>query len=293
MLISLSNGQFTVNIHLSSHFKAIHNLAGSVILKMSPDLGTRLSDIGLRGLYTALWSWAVCAECTTDRGCRTSNCPSQRLQRLVRFSRYYAEQCMIYIVAAESSSEWSLKKHADLWWIIEHLRQNPRATKESLINVVKEALTRGPGTSTSQIPETDLGLAIDLAVRISTMVNCFSQPRGVSILEQGLHQLPWQNDVPFDMYIESLFPAEWDTHLKRGNRDISDEIRSKITAGRLKKDLGLTFRPTDNLASHLKLDRQSNVLEIFQHTAFLKEHLRLTKDAPHDLSVTDSLRLYV
>lgn len=261
---------------------------------MSSDLGTELSDVELKGLCKALWSWKFCAECTAGRTCEpawNSNCPSQRLRRLTYFSKYYARQCRIYLDAAESFGKRTLKNHDDLWRTIEYMRQNSSVTKDRLIN----ALKANPGSSAGQTPtgpEADHGLAVDLAARILTMVNCFSQPRGVSILEQGLHQVPWHHDVSFDEYIERLFPTHWNTDPKNSSRDLPDQLRLKITASRLKKDLDLTLRPTDDLASHLKLDYQSNVLEIFQHTAVLKEHLRVTKDAPSDLSSADFLKLY-
>ena len=125
------------------------------------------------------------------------------------------------------------------------------------------------------------------------MIGCFSQPRGVSILEQGLYQIPWQESTSFVAYFEGTFPLSQDESLKSASSGLSNEVRRQISASKLKKHLGLTFRPTDNLASHLQLDRQNNVLEIFQHTAVLKEHLRITKDAPQHLSTAESLKLCV
>lgn len=200
--------------------------------------------------------------------------------------------------ATKSFSNRTLQRHEDLWCIIKHLRQNPSTTKDKLISAMKAAplsagidLDEGSIQPLATTIETDHGLAVDLAVRIFTMVNCFSQPRGISILEQGLNQVPWQSDIPFDAYIEGIFPSDFDSLAKNENRDLPHEVRSGITAHRLKKDLSLKFRPTDDLASHLKLDHQSNVLEVFQHTAILKEYLRVTKNETQDLSIADCLRL--
>ena len=71
----------------------------------------------------------------------------------------------------------------------------------------------------------------------------------------------------------------------------SMDVKAALMARKLKKRAGLRFRPTDDLRSHLQLDRKSGSVDIYHHTAFLKEHLRLTKDAPKDMSVSDSLRL--
>ena len=71
----------------------------------------------------------------------------------------------------------------------------------------------------------------------------------------------------------------------------SDDIKAALMAKKLKKRAGLSFRPTDDLRDHLQLDRKTGSVEIYHHTAFLKEHLRLTKESPKGMSVSDSLRL--
>ena len=281
-------GLHVVGVILSFDFHSV-KISSNSILEMSSDLGSRLSDAELRSLCETLWSWTFCIDCAADRACRTGSCPSQRIQRLSHFSRYYERQCTVYLDATASFPQRTLKKHADLWWIIERLRQQPSTTKDALLRVTWASSAEKTAVAEAR----DQSLAIDLAVRIATTVNCFSQPRGVSILEQGLNQVPWQGDVSFAEYIERLFPTALDESQKPASRDVPDEVRLKITASRLKKDLGLTFRPTDDLASHLRLDRESNVLEIYQHAAVLKEHLRLTRDAAPNLSVAESLKSYV
>jgi hypothetical protein len=69
------------------------------------------------------------------------------------------------------------------------------------------------------------------------------------------------------------------------------DMRSALTAKKLKKRAGLSFRPTNDLRSHLKLDRRKGVVEIYHYTAFLKEHLRITKGEKGDLTISDSLKL--
>jgi hypothetical protein len=61
-------------------------------------------------------------------------------------------------------------------------------------------------------------------------------------------------------------------------------------ARKLKKHAGLSFRPTDDLRIHLKLNQRTGVVEIFHHTAFLKEHLKLTRESPKDISMVDTLK---
>ena len=63
-----------------------------------------------------------------------------------------------------------------------------------------------------------------------------------------------------------------------------------LTGRKLNKTAGITCRATDDLREHLKLDNKNGVLQIFHQTAFLKEHLRLTKDEQRNLPLTDSFK---
>ena len=257
---------------------------------MSSNLSTRLSSAEVKILCKVLWSWALCDECATEQCCKSSKCPSARLEQLDHFTTYYARQCAVYINVTASIPQRIVNTHTDLWSIIKHVQQNADQTKAQMISKLF-AGTRKTQVEGQSSMKLDQAFAIDLAVRIATMINCFSQPRGIHFLEHGLHQIPWQEDISFVVYLETLFSRE-QGELTKSRSALSDEIRLQISAGRLKKHLGLTFRPTDNLASHLQLDRQNNVLEVFQHTAVLKEHLRITRDTLPDLPIAESLKLY-
>jgi hypothetical protein len=95
--------------------------------------------------------------------------------------------------------------------------------------------------------------------------------------------VPWRGDIPFSEFITSIFP--------KTDHPSIDQIKDNLRAIKLKKRAGIKFEPTDDLRYHLKLDRKRAVVEIFHHTAFLKEHLRLTRDQPRNMSVADSINL--
>ncbi len=89
--------------------------------------------------------------------------------------------------------------------------------------------------------------------------------------------------MPFSEFITSVFP--------KTDHPSIDQIKENLKATKLKKRARLRFEPTDDLRNHLRLDRKRAVVEIFHHTAFLKEHLRLTKDEPRNISVVDAIKL--
>jgi hypothetical protein len=125
--------------------------------------------------------------------------------------------------------------------------------------------------------------AINIAVRVIMMVNCSASHQSFALLEHGSRKVPWRGDVPFSEFITSIFPKT--DHPSIGH------IKENLRARKLKSRAGLKFEPTDVLRNHLKLDRKRAVVEIFHHTAFLKEQLRLTKDKPRYMSVTEYIKL--
>jgi hypothetical protein len=166
-----------------------------------------------------------------------------------------------------------LRSHEDLLEIFEELKSNPEVTRTELL---EKLFIDRPVRS-------DQERAINIAVRVMMMVNCSTSRQSSVILEHGSQQVPWGKDVTFAEFITSIFP--------KTDHPSIDDIKDNLRATRLKKRAGLSFEPTDDLRNHLKLDRKRAVVEIFHHTAFLKEQLRLTKDKPRNITVVDSLKL--
>jgi hypothetical protein len=166
-----------------------------------------------------------------------------------------------------------LRTHEDLIMIIEELKSNPETTREALL---KKLFTNRPARN-------DQERAINIAVRVMMMVNCSMSRQSSILLEHGNQHVPWRNDVPFSEFITSIFP--------KTDHPSIDHIKANLKATKLKKRARLSFEPTNDLRNHLRLDRKRAVVEIFHHTAFLKEQLRLTRDQPRSMSIADSIKL--
>lgn len=170
--------------------------------------------------------------------------------------------------------------------MIQHLKSNPNISRAQLtIKLLEDRAGRNASSAA------DLERAINLAVRIMTMVNCSAQRQCSGLLEHGAFQIPWRSDIPFSQFINDAFPMTDHPSLNEDDHKFAMDMRRALMAKKIKKHIGVKFQRTDDLRRHLKLDRRKNVLEIFHHTAFLKEHLRLTKDEPRDLSTADSLKM--
>lgn len=246
----------------------------------------KVTDKQLQTLGEILWSWDLCEGCKTGQSCSTEACPSQRIKRLGRFFQYYKDLTSSYEADTAPGDGAALSTHEDLFAIIKQLKLEPDVTRAAFAaQVFKEDTCRRLPSSA------DRERAINLAVKVLAMVNCSAQRRSSGLLEHGLSQTPWRSDITFSQFIVDTFPMTDHPSLNDNDLEDSMDLKTALMAKKLKKRIGLKLQPTDDLRKHLKLDRKSRVLEIYHHTGFLKEHLRITKDTVPNLSVSESIRL--
>lgn len=233
-----------------------------------------------------LWSWTLCENCEHGKRCIMGDCPSTRSKSLKRFFDYYMELVASYDPILEPRERLISSEYEEIFRIISELKLKPRITR---LELGKKLF--GSHARPEQLPTADQEQAINLAVKIMTTISCSMQSPSSSLLEQGMNLVSWRNDVPFCQFVIDNFPrAEYPT-ISEDDLVSSLHMRAALMAKKLKKHAGLTFRPTNDLRSHLNLDRKNHVVEIYHHTAFLKEHLRLTKNRSLNMSVEDSLKL--
>ena len=246
----------------------------------------KVTEQQLRTLGEILWSWSCCEGCRNGRSCDTETCPSQRVKRLGGFFEHYKYLTSSYEADTAPGDRVALSSHEDLFAIIKRLKLEPDITRVAFAaEVFKEDTRRRLPSSADQ------ERAINLAVKVLTMVNCSAQRQSSGLLEYGLSQAPWRSDVTFSQFVIDTFPMTDHPSLNDDDLKGSRDLKATLKAKKLKKRIGLKFQPTDDLRRHLKLDRKTRVLEVYHHTAFLKEHLRLTKDKAPNMSVSESIRL--
>lgn len=219
-------------------------------------------------LTEILWSWKICAACQANEECQTEACPWYRsTSSLKRFIRLYHEKTRMYSCQTPNFS------HEGLFSIMEKLKSSPDITRTDL------ARSLFPDWPT----RSDQERAIDLAVQIMFMINCSIPREEARLVEAAESQFPWRSNLTLVEYIDSLF-------VKTHHSDIA-QFEKKLGAVKLKKSEGLMFEPTDDIKCHLKFDHDTGVVEIFHHAAFLKEHLRLTKNSPPNMTTLESLKM--
>ena len=206
--------------------------------------------------------------------------------RLTRFFEYYKSLTTSYEPEVGIGEVAALNRHEDLFALIRFLKANPDLTRAQLAEIAY------PNVSNQRIASAvEQERAITLAVQTMIMVNCSPWGQSTALLESGSHRTPWRSGIPFSQFVSDIFPTSDFPDLNDDETGLSHNMRTSLLARKLKEVVGMEFRPTDDLRNHLKLDRRNNVVEIYHHTAFLKEHLRLTKDRPDCVTLSDSLKM--
>ncbi|KAI8257331.1 hypothetical protein K4K56_007368 [Colletotrichum sp. SAR 10_98] len=154
--------------------------------------------------------------------------------------------------------------------ILSHMRSNPDVVPKELDGGHREL--------------------VETAVRIAFMTDCSAVDLSDDELEKGHPSSEWKNAEPLSKFVERFFgsdrPKAGGFPDQLGTADTKVDLR----ATKLRKTLGLSIRPTDDIRDHLKLDRKTMTLEVFHYTGFIKEHLRLTRSLPSNSTVQDALK---
>lgn len=237
----------------------------------------------LQGLVATLWG-PVCGECHCDprRCCRSTSCPWSHSQQLSRYFEYYRYITASYLTTDPCGQAAVLKTHDDLLGIICIIKENPDTPRSEL---EKDYFARRGDELTKAPPAEDQSDAFNLAVRAMAMVNCSSQHHCAGFLELGSYPIPWRSSLSFSQFVESAFPKH-EPLFTENDAALAWETKTAIKATRLKKNAGLRFHPTDDLRSHLKLDRRNGIVEIYHHTAVLKQHLTCSRDLKPETSLS-------
>ena len=233
-----------------------------------------------KSLYATLWNWESCAICAASKSttCSTLGCPTQRIKRLGPFKDFYRLTTARYLPEFAASPEIALRGHDDLIEIIQHVKKNLGTPRKQLMTEYFTSRAKREGHQ--ELPNWhDQERAFNMGVRVLTMVNCSAENQAGAFLEEGLQPIAWANKDSLASFINKSFPTTDHPSLNdpsQAGKGIN--LKSSLEGRRLVKVAGLSFRGTDNLAHHLRLDADNGCVEVFHHTRALKEYLIASRD---------------
>jgi hypothetical protein len=223
-------------------------------------------------LGRVLWGWTLCRDCEVGKTCVVQSCSGQRIAKLQRYFQFYKAAVAGYLDEAPGTSR-ALNTHEDLFKAITTLKNQPEITK---LAFYKNGFRRSDGARA--LDQTDLLQATTLVVRVFVMVDSSPLQHSSTRLEAGGVKVPWRDDVPFSQYLDNLFPKTSHRIFSFADSESFADTKAELRATKLRKHLGVTFRATYDIRNHLVYDYRENTVDIYHHTAFLKEQLRATKE---------------
>lgn len=245
---------------------------------VSPYPLQHVTEAELQKLTTSLWSWNICEACQKLETCITASCPWRRSSRLKWFFDFYKDATSFYVPELLPGSAPGLRNHQDVFDIIRLFRAYPNTKRSQLTQQYFSKRDKPP-------PPADQHRAFNLAVRIMSMVKCSADNQPSGLLELGTQPIQWHSDQSLVEFMAKVFPQA-DTsnlHVRDDSGRIRD-LKSTVTARRLKRVACLRFQGTDDLRNHLKMDIKEGVVEVFHCTSVLKEDLMAHPDLQGSMS---------
>ena len=248
---------------------------------------TEADEARFRDLIKTLWSWPSCAQCESQGRCSGRSCAWRRRGYLDRFFKHCQEVTFLYYPQNTTESRITPAYHEGLIRTIEIVKRSPVKTRQELYHEGCSPLLR----------QGNRQVALRHAVKLLYMVHSHTGYAEAVYLEHGLRNSAWKPNESLSAFIARKF-AIYQREGPAFDVDQSGsatDIKPTLKARKLKKRLGLKFRPTDDLSNHLKLDRRQGdaIVLIFNQIAYLKEQLRLTKDTPKVSTLDDWLLMCV
>ena len=248
------------------------------------------SDTELQMLGRIIWDWKLCGSCDGKAVCTSVGCPWYRAKRLGRFWSYYKEITASYVPELLTESLPALRTHEDLFEILRLLKAQPNATRSESTHGYFSRRSNDAGKCP---PPSDQNRAFNFAARVLLMVNCTVPNQYSGILEYGEHSIPWRGNISISRFMSDVFPTTDHPYLNDVEGSLkTEDIKGSLAAKNLKK-VGLQFEATNDISNHLKLNRKQGVLQIFHHSAVLKENLLASKHTHKTTDISEFITRYV
>ena len=252
---------------------------------LSPYPLNSISDAQLQMLGQTLWGWDLCGSCNGQPVCASLRCPWHRAERLSRFWRYYKEITASYVPEFLANDAPALRTHEDVFDILRLFKAHPDAVRSQLM---RDYFNNRLSDEGKRPPEADQNRAFNLAVRVLLMISCSVRHQSSGILEYGEQPVPWRSNTSISRFMAEAFPTTDHPYINDVEESLkTPDIKSALAAKKLKKRCELRFEATDDIRNHLKLDRKQGTVQIFHHSAVLKENLLASQHAHRTAKVSD------
>ncbi|KAI1379961.1 hypothetical protein F4677DRAFT_408127 [Hypoxylon crocopeplum] len=171
----------------------------------------------------------------------------------------------------------ALQRHADVLECAKSLYKRHASSRDEITS------NWFPGRMSTMAEREHISRAI---VSVAFMVDCNEKDYYPEVLHGEGQWARWKGNQSFADFLEHSFPYQRET-----DAGVTLGEKTSLKAWKLVKRYGIKIRGTDNLLEHLSYNPRERTLTIFHHVAYLRCHLRRSKDKSLDSGFTQSLSL--
>ncbi|KAI0200194.1 hypothetical protein F4808DRAFT_429991 [Astrocystis sublimbata] len=180
----------------------------------------------------------------------------------------------------------ALRSHADVIRYVQSLYDNLALSRDEVLKI---------SLSVHDMIPKEREYVADVATKVAFMIECTSRDyysEGFRGGGDSLRPLKWEGNQRLVEFMEQSFLHDI-TRTAEKQENISDVLMRKksLKAWKLTKRYGIQLRATNNLFEHLLYDPRERVLKVFHHIAFLRAHLKRSKNESLGLDFHKSLEL--
>ncbi|KAI1170938.1 hypothetical protein F4777DRAFT_89489 [Nemania sp. FL0916] len=180
----------------------------------------------------------------------------------------------------------ALRSHADLLTYTRSLYNNPSLSRDELLE---------KSLSAKDVIPKEREYVASVATKLAFMIDCTSKDyysENFRAKDDSLRPIKWEGNERLIDFLEKSFL--YDIAQTAAQQEKTSEAllrKNALKAWKLTRRYRIKIRATNNLFEHLLYDPRERVLKVFHHMAFLRAHLKRSKNESLDLGFQKSLEL--
>jgi hypothetical protein len=222
-----------------------------------------VSDTNRQRLGEILWGWTLCGQCKGNPSCEDPNCSWNLTGGLYAFWDSYRRLSEAYS-PERLGRRAAIRNHEELLDIVEKVKAQPVIPRKDILREIFEV-----GDQDGEKPPTsyDQNRAFKIAASLVLLMDFGVLHDAANISSRTFTPVRWRDDQSIDAFIAEAFQS-------RSGPTITQATFSDLKAKKLTKHAKLRLQATNDIRSHLLLDKKEKIVWVFHQSTVLREILR-------------------
>lgn len=230
------------------------------------------NGLGIAGCYIRqrlgqiLWGWKLCGQCVGELVCKTSDCSWNQESRGDAFWAHYELLSAAYC-PERLATRAALSSHEELIDVVESIKSRRGMSRK---DILQDMFKRGDGEERKPPTSRDRNQTFDIAASLVYLMDLGVLHDAANISSASFPLISWRDDVSGETFLDEALPCQLTSSSLRATMP-------DLRATKLKKHAKLKFMATNDIRSHLQLDKKQKTVWIFHHSTALRLLLSATE----------------